>query len=85
MRASPKGTKKKRRKKGFGNAWRREVTLVELGRRSSNLVFINLRVHGLSCESKRRGVHERSKPSSPPEPHHLKIDRTGDRDREREQ
>lgn len=34
----------------FGIVQHWEVTLIELGRHGSNLVFINLRVHWISCE-----------------------------------
>lgn len=51
VRASLKGTERSE-KNGlvFGKVWPWDVTLIELGRHGSNSVFINLRVHWISCE-----------------------------------
>lgn len=63
-------------KKGlvFGMVWPWEVTLIELGRHGSNSVFINLRVHWISCEIwSLNGVVCKGEFTSQPQP--LNIDR----------
>lgn len=52
VRAKPEGDREEWKKNGlvFGMVGPWEVTLIELGRHGSNSVFINSRVHWISCE-----------------------------------